>query len=118
MCGIAGILHFDRAEKVDKARLAAMNETIAHRGPDGDGLWSEGPIGLAHRRLAPTRTGMGSRGGGAASRSRPRFAKVVRNPGAGRRHAPPGTTVSVSSNPSDLICRAREPRAVKPECLR
>ena len=52
MCGIAGILHFDRAEKVDKARLAAMNETIAHRGPDGSGLWIEGPVGFAHRRLA------------------------------------------------------------------
>jgi Asparagine synthase (glutamine-hydrolyzing) len=29
-----------------------MTDAIAHRGPDGEGHWSEGPVGLGHRRLA------------------------------------------------------------------
>lgn len=37
---------------VDENRLHAMNELIEHRGPDGEGYYIEGPIGLAHRRLA------------------------------------------------------------------
>jgi asparagine synthase (glutamine-hydrolysing) len=52
MCGIAGIVSFDPREPVDAQRLWRMRETLRHRGPDGAGLWIEGPIGLAHRRLA------------------------------------------------------------------
>lgn len=53
MCGIAGIFHFtDPARPVDRAVLLAMTRTLAHRGPDGEGLWLHGPIGLGHRRLA------------------------------------------------------------------
>ncbi|WYX23253.1 hypothetical protein WJ969_21550 [Achromobacter xylosoxidans] len=29
-----------------------MTDAIAHRGPDGEGCWTEGPVGLGHRRLA------------------------------------------------------------------
>ena len=29
-----------------------MCDLIAHRGPDGDGVWTDGPVGLGHRRLA------------------------------------------------------------------
>jgi asparagine synthase (glutamine-hydrolysing) len=52
MCGIAGILHTRRARTVDTAGLGRMADALAHRGPDGHGVWSDGPIGLAHRRLA------------------------------------------------------------------
>jgi asparagine synthase (glutamine-hydrolysing) len=52
MCGIAGILHTRGGRAVDQAGLEHMAGALAHRGPDGHGVWSEGPIGLAHRRLA------------------------------------------------------------------
>ena len=52
MCGIVGV--FDVAERrpVDRALLARMNDTLFHRGPDGDGFCIEPGIGLAHRRLS------------------------------------------------------------------
>jgi asparagine synthase (glutamine-hydrolysing) len=55
MCGIAGILSFDSdRDPVDGELLLAMRDAMAHRGPDGKGLWlQEGRrIGLAHRRLS------------------------------------------------------------------
>jgi asparagine synthase (glutamine-hydrolysing) len=52
MCGIAGIVRFDPRDTVDEARLKRMRDVLRHRGPDGEGLWLEGPVGLAHRRLA------------------------------------------------------------------
>lgn len=54
MCGIAGILSFSAGAPVKNEILAAMRDSMIHRGPDGDGLWisPEGRIGLAHRRLA------------------------------------------------------------------
>jgi len=52
MCGIAGIFHYRSGAPVDPDRLKAMTRVIAHRGPDGDGHWIDGPIGLGHRRLA------------------------------------------------------------------
>jgi asparagine synthase (glutamine-hydrolysing) len=52
MCGIAGIAKFDPRESVEEPRLARMRDVIAHRGPDGEGLFVDGAIGLAHRRLA------------------------------------------------------------------
>lgn len=53
MCGIAGIVG-TREAAVDAARLDRMRETMAHRGPDGAGTWTDpaGRTGLAHRRLA------------------------------------------------------------------
>lgn len=51
MCGIAGELRLDR-ERVDDEALAVMGRECAHRGPDGEGQWTEGPVGFAHRRLA------------------------------------------------------------------
>lgn len=51
MCGLAGIFTLDGSPVgVELAQRMAAN--LAHRGPDGQGAWSEGPIGLAHRRLA------------------------------------------------------------------
>jgi asparagine synthase (glutamine-hydrolysing) len=52
MCGIVGILKLKPGEGVDEERLKRMRDTLRHRGPDGEGLLVEGPIGLGHRRLA------------------------------------------------------------------
>jgi asparagine synthase (glutamine-hydrolysing) len=51
MCGIAGILHRD-GEPVSPVLVRRMTDAIAHRGPDGEGCYTEGPLGLGHRRLA------------------------------------------------------------------
>ena len=52
MCGIAGILKFDARDSAEAPRLRRMRDVLAHRGPDGEGMMLEGPIGIAHRRLA------------------------------------------------------------------
>jgi len=52
MCGIAGIFHTDVPKPVDPARVEAMTDAIAHRGPDGSGVWTAPGVGLGHRRLA------------------------------------------------------------------
>ncbi|HLK10059.1 MAG TPA: asparagine synthase (glutamine-hydrolyzing) [Candidatus Binatia bacterium] len=52
MCGIAGIFDFDPHEPVDVRLLEAMNAAIVHRGPDEDGFYAEGGVGLANRRLS------------------------------------------------------------------
>src|SRR5437870_8432418 len=52
MCGIAGIINFDPDQPIDLERLRRMRDVLRHRGPDGEGLWAEGPVGLAHRRLS------------------------------------------------------------------
>jgi asparagine synthase (glutamine-hydrolysing) len=52
MCGIAGIFHSDVPKPVDPARVEAMTEVLAHRGPDGGGIWTAPGIGLGHRRLS------------------------------------------------------------------
>ncbi|HLZ89392.1 MAG TPA: asparagine synthase (glutamine-hydrolyzing), partial [Puia sp.] len=53
MCGIAGILSADAA-KITPQRLKNMTAAIAHRGPDGEGIWlsRSGLAGLGHRRLS------------------------------------------------------------------
>jgi len=51
MCGIAGIVHLD-AEPVSAVLLKRMADAIAHRGPDGEGVYVDHGVGLAHRRLA------------------------------------------------------------------
>ena len=52
MCGICGLVSLDGATAPDPAVLAAMNETLLHRGPDSDGSVIDGPCGLAMRRLS------------------------------------------------------------------
>ncbi|WBY00707.1 asparagine synthase (glutamine-hydrolyzing) [Ramlibacter tataouinensis] len=51
MCGIAGLLKLD-GSTVDPMAVDRMGRALAHRGPDGEGRYVEGPIGFAHRRLA------------------------------------------------------------------
>ncbi len=50
MCGIAGL--FCSRQPPTRVELEAMVRTLHHRGPDGQGLWIDGLIGLAHTRLA------------------------------------------------------------------
>lgn len=51
MCGIAGLLQTNGAA-ADAAVLEAMGDLMDHRGPDGRGQITAGPLGLAHRRLS------------------------------------------------------------------
>ncbi len=51
MCGIAGFVNAD-GEAADRSVLEAMNQTIAHRGPDDDGFYVNENVGLAMRRLS------------------------------------------------------------------
>jgi asparagine synthase (glutamine-hydrolysing) len=51
MCGIAGIISHDPA-LLSRDRLAKMTHSLAHRGPDGERIWSDANIALGHRRLA------------------------------------------------------------------
>lgn len=51
MCGIAGFVD-SSAEGHQKQLIRQMLEKLAHRGPDGEGIWECGPLCLGHRRLA------------------------------------------------------------------
>ncbi len=51
MCGIAGIFNL-KGEPVSTVILRKMTDAIAHRGPDGEGFYTDEFIGLGHRRLA------------------------------------------------------------------
>lgn len=50
MCGIAGELSFD--VPVDPQILQKMTDALIHRGPDDEGIYCEGRIGIGHRRLS------------------------------------------------------------------
>jgi len=52
MCGIAGVLYADFGRSVSASTLTDMGNAIAHRGPDGEGTFRSGSVGLVHRRLA------------------------------------------------------------------
>ncbi|MBO6526153.1 XrtA/PEP-CTERM system amidotransferase [Erythrobacter sp.] len=52
MCGIAGIFHYETVKPVDPRRVERMTEALAHRGPDGSGVWTAPGVGLGHRRLS------------------------------------------------------------------
>src|SRR5688572_7739388 len=50
MCGICGI--FDRSGRAEPALLNRMTVALRHRGPDGEGDFFDGEVGLGHRRLS------------------------------------------------------------------
>ncbi len=52
MCGISGLAWKDLARPAGRAEVAAMNRAQYHRGPDGGGIFAEGPVALGHRRLS------------------------------------------------------------------
>ncbi|HLG17486.1 MAG TPA: asparagine synthase (glutamine-hydrolyzing) [Blastocatellia bacterium] len=51
MCGIAGLYSL-KGEPVSAAHVQRMCDLMRHRGPDDFGLWTNGPVGLGHQRLA------------------------------------------------------------------
>jgi asparagine synthase (glutamine-hydrolysing) len=52
MCGICGILYYDKHRSVEPALLQAMSDRILHRGPDDQGQLIRANVGLAMRRLS------------------------------------------------------------------
>jgi asparagine synthase (glutamine-hydrolysing) len=48
MCGIAGII----GSRASPSLAQSMADRLRHRGPDGEGVWSEAGVALGHRRLA------------------------------------------------------------------
>ncbi|HEU0037703.1 MAG TPA: asparagine synthase (glutamine-hydrolyzing), partial [Verrucomicrobiae bacterium] len=52
MCGIAGILEFGRDARASAAALREMCHVISHRGPDDDGFYTDGSVGIGMRRLS------------------------------------------------------------------
>jgi asparagine synthase (glutamine-hydrolysing) len=52
MCGICGIVSFDRFRTVEPRLVKAMADSIRHRGPDDEGLYDGGQAVLGHRRLS------------------------------------------------------------------
>ncbi len=52
MCGITGIVDLRGERAIEERLLRAMNGTLSHRGPDGDGFHFEPGVGLGHRRLS------------------------------------------------------------------
>ena len=51
MCGIAGIIRPDRPS-AGSSEIRRMATTLAHRGPDGEGFYLQGPVAIGHKRLA------------------------------------------------------------------
>ncbi|HWJ42945.1 MAG TPA: asparagine synthase (glutamine-hydrolyzing) [Solirubrobacterales bacterium] len=52
MCGICGLVAAEREGAPDLEAVARMSARLVHRGPDDDGLFAEGPVALAARRLS------------------------------------------------------------------
>jgi len=52
MCGICGIINFERDNQVSEQRLMSMRDVLTHRGPDDEGLYSCGNVGMGFRRLS------------------------------------------------------------------
>ena len=52
MCGICGIVDADPEAPPRPDAVARMADALAHRGPDGHGVWTGGGVALGHRRLS------------------------------------------------------------------
>src|SRR5256712_6575363 len=52
MCGICGIRMIESGRPVDEGRLRRMCDVLRHRGPDDEGAFVDGAVGLGSRRLA------------------------------------------------------------------
>ncbi len=51
MCGIAGILYFKKTA-VEKCLIQRMADSMIHRGPDAEGIFTDHELALGHRRLS------------------------------------------------------------------
>ncbi len=51
MCGIVGVFNLD-GQPFSRNHIQRMNDSLAHRGPDGEGYFIKENIALAHKRLA------------------------------------------------------------------
>ena len=52
MCGICGQFNFVRNEPVESETIRRMTQTMVHRGPDDEGYFISGAVGLGFRRLS------------------------------------------------------------------
>jgi len=52
MCGICGIVDLSEKRPINQSLVRDMNNSLSHRGPDGDGFHFEGGVGFGHRRLS------------------------------------------------------------------
>lgn len=52
MCGICGIFNFESHSPADRASLKRATDSMAHRGPDDEGFYVDGALGLGNRRLS------------------------------------------------------------------
>ncbi|RKY77064.1 asparagine synthase (glutamine-hydrolyzing) [candidate division KSB1 bacterium] len=52
MCGICGVIFFDSERQLPRHTLKQMCDTIVHRGPDDEGYYIQGAVGLGMRRLS------------------------------------------------------------------
>ena len=53
MCGVLGIVSaVGRSLSVSEQTVVKMRDLMQHRGPDGEGLWMNHHMALAHRRLS------------------------------------------------------------------
>ncbi|MCJ7507488.1 MAG: asparagine synthase (glutamine-hydrolyzing) [candidate division Zixibacteria bacterium] len=59
MCGICGIIYNDRQKTVDSHLIREMCQVLRHRGPDDQGFYLKGNVGLGHQRLSIIDLGLG-----------------------------------------------------------
>ena len=52
MCGIVGLVYSDASRPASPLTVRGMCDAIAHRGPDDEGIFTRGPVGLGMRRLS------------------------------------------------------------------
>ena len=52
MCGICGKVYFDHSRPVEREVISSMNDVLRHRGPDDQGIYINGNVGLGMRRLS------------------------------------------------------------------
>jgi asparagine synthase (glutamine-hydrolysing) len=52
MCGITGVMQFRDGARVEPAILRQMCDAMRHRGPDDEGIYTDGPVGIGMRRLS------------------------------------------------------------------
>src|SRR6266567_7545598 len=52
MCGIAGMMKFGQDARADSGAVRQMCAAMTHRGPDDEGVYTDGPVGIGMRRLS------------------------------------------------------------------